>query len=243
METEFIFWRHATSPGINVEEICGGEDKTGKLWKVMALQVFGENGGDRFREIIHADSGAPLLEDAEQRISVTHTPHFMAIAFLPRTPECIPEEFNVRTALGIDAEKADREQVLRIADRVMSERELELVASEAAKMKAGDEHHEDMDEQKALVRASILGWTIKEAMYKAALQEGMDYRMDLIIESLPEICSFPTVKNPRYGKGRIRRHDSAGKEMMIEMDLFSYESEGHIVTLAFSPKCAKFKRN
>ena len=39
METEFIYWRHHTLPGIKVEEICGGENRPMSLWREMAYQV------------------------------------------------------------------------------------------------------------------------------------------------------------------------------------------------------------
>ena len=239
METEFIFWRHDTSAGIRVEEICGGEDKSAKLWKVMALQVFGENGGDRFRELDHMESGAPLLVDSGQRISISHTPHFMVIAFLPRTPEASLETFSVRTAMGIDCEPADRAQVLRVADRVLSEDEIKLVGQYAARLEEGDAHHEPLPAEEASVRANVLAWTVKEALYKAALTPGLDFRTQLHIEALPEICGHPLVKNPRYGKAVLHMGSEIGD---VEMELFSYLSEDHIVTLAYSPKCAKFKR-
>ena len=239
METEFIFWRHDTSAGIRVEEICGGEDKSAKLWKVMALQVFGENGGDRFREIAHTEAGAPLLEESGQRISVSHTQHFMVVAMLPRTPETDPEGFSLRTAMGIDCERMDRSQVLKVADRVMSPEELVLVGSYAAGLEAGDAHHKPIPGEQAQVMANVLAWTVKEALYKAALTPGLDFRTNLLIESLPEICGNPLVRNPRYGKAVMRLGGELGD---VEMDLFSYLSEEHIVTLAYSPKCAKFKR-
>lgn len=239
METEFIFWRHETSPGIRVEEICGGEDKSAKLWKVMARQVFGENGGDRFREISHTAAGAPLLVDTGQRISVSHTQHFMVVAFLPRTPEADLEGFSLRTAMGIDCERRDRAQVLKIAGRVMTPEELSLVEEYATLLETGDSHHEPMMKEEATVTANLLAWTVKEALYKAALTPGLDFRTQLHIESLPEICGNPLVRNPRYGKAHIRLGGEAGD---VEMDLFSYLSEEHIVTLAYSPKCAKFKR-
>lgn len=238
METEFIFWRHATSAGIRVEEICGGEDKSARLWKVMALQVFGENGGDRFREIVHTDSGAPLLEDSDRRISVSHTPHFMVIAMLPRTPEADLTHFAPRTAMGIDCEKIDRAQVLRVADRFLTPDELRLTDEYAAQLQRGDAHHAPMDEDAAKVAASVLAWTIKEALYKAALRSGIDFRENLRIDSFPEICGDPMADSPRYGKGRILAADAPD----LEMTLFSYLSEAHVVTLAYSPKCAKFSR-
>lgn len=236
METEFIFWRHETSAGIRVEEICGGEDKSAKLWKVMALQVFGENGTDRFREILHLPSGAPLLSDSEQRISISHTPHFMVIAFLPRTPEVNLEIFSSRTAMGVDCEPVDRGQVLKVADRILSEEEINLVASYAFTLEEGVSHHAPLPHDEAVVRANILAWTIKEALYKAALTPGIDFRTKLVIEKLPEICSNPMVGKPIFGRARVLMPD--GKEE--DMELFSYLSEGHLVTLAYSPKCAKF---
>lgn len=239
METEFIFWRHATSAGIQVEEICGGEDKSAALWKVMALQVFGENGGDRYREIEHAESGAPLLADVQQRISVSHTRHFMVIAMLPRTPEADLTAFALRTAMGIDCESTDRAQTLRVADRVMTPEELSLTAGYAASLCQGDAHHAPMPEEEARVMASVLAWTIKEALYKAALTPGLDFRTHLQICSMPEICGNPLVRNPRYGSARIHFPDGRPS---ADMELFSYLSEGHVVTLAYSPKCAKFSR-
>lgn len=238
METEFIFWRHDTSAGIRVEEICGGEDKSAKLWKVMALQVFGENGGDRFREIGHMESGAPILEDSEQRISISHTPHFMVIAFLPRTPEADLSCFSTRTALGIDCEMADRSQTLRVADRVMCPEELELTAAYVAALRQGDAHHKPMEKEEAEVLANVLAWTVKEALYKAALTPGLDFRTALRIKSLPEICNMPMAGNPRYGSAEIEFPDG----QRAPMELFSYMSEGHVVTLAYSPKCAKFRK-
>lgn len=252
METEFIFWRHNTSPGIKIEEISGGEDKSGKIWKAMALQVFGENGGERYREIDHSSIGAPLLEGVQQRISISHTPHFWVIALLPRTPESDLQKFSVRTAMGIDAERADRTQVLKVAERVMSAEEIEIVKDYALKMtEVGIEQNID----NANIKAFVLAWTIKEALYKAALQEGLDYKGDLKIISLPQICTFPTQKVSKYGKGIIRRkkdyigesaNNANGQEVKefeeIEMELYCYESEGHIITLAYSPKCAKFHK-
>lgn len=239
METEFIYWNHPTSIGVQVEEICGGEDKSQKLWKAMALQVYGENGGDRYREIGHYQSGAPFLEDSDQRISISHTAHFMVIASLPRTPEADLSQFNVRTAMGIDAESPRRAQVLRIADRVMSPEEMALADAYAATLQEGDAHHPALPEEEAKVRSYMLAWTVKEALYKAALHEGADFRSDLRIISMPEICGNPMVKNPALGEAEIT---TAGGEK-VPMQLFSYESEDHIVTIAYSPKAAKFKRS
>lgn len=240
METEFIYWRHDTSVGVRVEELSGGEDKSPRLWKILALQVFGENGGDRYREIGHFQSGAPYLEDSTQRISISHCPHFMVVASLPRTPEANPEEFNPRTAMGIDVEEARRSQALKVAPRVMTPEEIKLMDEFAHKLTLPDPGRPALPEEEAAIEAAVLCWTIKEALYKAALEEGLDFRENISILSLPEICEAPVVKNPMLGKASLRLKIQTHT---IEMRLFSYRSEGHIVTIAFSPKCATFKKS
>ncbi|MDE6271500.1 MAG: 4'-phosphopantetheinyl transferase superfamily protein [Muribaculaceae bacterium] len=239
MTTEFIYWRHDTSVGVRVEELSGCEDKSPKLWKILALQVFGENGGERYREVGHYPSGAPYLEDSVQRISISHTPHFMVVASLPRTPEAHLDEFNTRTAMGIDTEKSDREQALNVAARVMNEAEIELMDSFAYDLSQGSSQRPAIPEKTAKIRSAVLAWTIKEALYKAALEEGIDFKNNLRILKFPEICSGPLVKSPILGHAEI---DLEGIPGPIEMKLFSYLSEGHIVTIALSSKCATFKK-
>lgn len=214
METEFIYWRHLTPVGIRVEEVCGGEDRTGAVWRALAGQVYRENGRNGYREVGHRESGAPYIEGGEERISVTHTTGLLAVASLPRTPEADLEQFSTRTALGIDAERWDREKVCSLRERFLSEEELALVPE-------GD------------VKAGILAWTAKEALYKAALTPGLDFRRDIRIISLPDS------ETGALGKAWIK----PGKESEeVEMDLYAYTSEGSCVTLAYSPKCAKYKK-
>lgn len=222
METDFIYWRHKTPAGIEVEEICGADDKPASVWLQLALQVYGENGKERFRIIEHNSDGAPLLEDSCQRISVSHTPHFLCVAQLPRTPEADLDIFNPRTAMGIDCEKSDREQVLKIRERFLSEQELALIPGDS-------------------VEANILAWTCKEAIYKAALTPGLDFRKYIELRRMPSICDHPGPLKPDtpspFGEAVIIRDG----ERKIDMALYSYRSEGHIITLAYSPKCAKYK--
>ena len=146
------------------------------------------------------------------------------VATLPATPEVDLSEFSRRAAMGVDAESADREQVLKVRDRFLNEEELNLVP-------ASD------------LRANILAWTSKEACYKAMLEEGLDFREGIRIERLPGISpavpvydknEFPVIE---YGKAVCRK----GEEE-VELTLFSYETEGHLVTLAYSPQCAKFSK-
>lgn len=222
METEFIYWRHHTLPGIKVEEVCGGEDRSLKLWIEMAYQVYSENGKEGYREIGHFRNGAPFLVGETGRISITHTGRFMAVATLPDTPEVDLSVFSERAAMGIDAERADREQTLRVREKFLSDQELQMIDKDDVKM-------------------NVMAWTAKEALYKAAMQEGLDFKNDIRILSLPKIG--PAV--PVYDKNEfdpIRTGEAVVKieDKEYPFVLYTYESEGNIVTLAYSPRCAKF---
>ncbi len=258
MEDEFIYWPHHTPVGIRVEEVCGMESKSGRIWEIMAKQIYCENGRDGYRELGHFPNGAPFLFGQTTRISLTHTGHLLAVASLPKTPEADLARFAQRTALGIDAELNNRQQVLKVRDRFLSDAEKDLIPAD------------DLE-------ANIVAWTAKEALYKAAMTEGLDLRTDLTITSLPVVdrkMNLPGAPAPVLGKAKIRIPKSTvatttstdgqaeasqssanggsgsiktGGYTQYEMELYSYESksenETYIVTLAYSPKCAKFGRH
>lgn len=213
METEFIYWRHKTPVGIKVEEVCGSEQRSGHLWRQMAEQVYQENGKDGYREVDHYPNGAPYLVGDNSRISLSHTDHLLVVATLPKTPEADLSKFSLRTAMGIDTERADREQVIRVREKFLNDDEL-------ARIPADD-----------LLR-NIVAWTCKEALYKAALTEGLDYRNAICIEKLPAIEPM------EIGEAVIMM--PSGEK--VDMHLYSYLSEECVVTIAFSPKCAKFTK-
>ena len=88
------------------------------------------------------------------------------------------------------------------------------------------------------LEANIIAWTAKEALYKAAMTEGLDLRSDISIIALPQIdrkMNLPGAPAPILGKGIVKVNDTEQ-----EMQLYSYDSDGYCITLAFSPKCAKF---
>ncbi len=223
MEEDFIYWRHRLPIGIKVEEISGGARYSeGKVWLDMARQIYCENGRDGYRELEHYDSGAPYLSGEQTRISVTHTKGLLAVATLPRTPEADLRTFAPRTAMGIDAERRDRSQVLGIRERFLSDAEMAMVAADD-------------------VVANITAWTAKEALYKAALTPGIDLRRDIRIQSLPVPMTVTKGSDghPEFhyeeGRATIR---IAGTDH--PMHLFCYDSDDCRITLAYSPKCAKF---
>lgn len=225
METEFIYWRHPTLPGIKVEEICGGENKEFPLWKEMAYQLYSENGKEGYREIGHFRNGSPFLMGETSRISITHTGRFLAVATLPPTPEADLAVFSERTAMGIDAEPSDRVQTLRVRDRFLSESELQIIPADD-------------------ILLNVMAWTAKEALYKAALSAGLDFRDDIKILSLPKIGpAVPVYDKKIFDPITLGNAEVKIGETNYPFILFSYESEGNIVTLAYSPRCAKFGKN
>ena len=224
-EQDFIYWRHPSIPGIKIEEISGGDTEDPKLWMEMALQLYGENGRDTYREIGHYRNGAPFLHGEDSRISVSHTPGIYVVATLPRTPEVDLSQFNERAAMGIDVERCDRQQVLKVRERYLRPSELELV---------------DKDD----LEANLLAWTAKEAVYKALLGTGVkDYRNDIIIDSLPQIGPATVVPGePEFPATSLgSAHIDIDNQRYI-FSLYSYISDDFIITLAYSPKCAKYAK-
>ena len=63
----------------------------------------------------HDVHGAPLIEDVEVNVSITHTPRLVAVA--------ISDD----TVIGIDAEQEDRHQVLRVRDKFLNASEKQFI--------------------------------------------------------------------------------------------------------------------
>ena len=223
---DFLYEREIAPCGVAVEIIYGADDKSAKVWKLFAMQIFSEADGD-YRSITHLASGAPLLDGIPQRISVSHTSHCLTVATLPKTPDINLEEVNPRTALGIDIEKSDRSQVIKIRDKFLSETEKRLLPSIEDIEKPT---YED-------VRHHILAWTCKEALYKSVMGNAPDWKEDYKIIKLPTIAAdIKRATSDKYGKGVVKTQEGE-----MEMTLSSWEFEGHIVTLAFSGKIAKYQ--
>ena len=224
MVREFMYEREVAPCGVAVEMIYGADEKSAKVWKLFAMQIFSEAEGD-YRSIEHLDCGAPMLDGIPQRISISHTSHCMAIASLPKTPDIDLSGVNARTAMGIDIEKADREQVLKIRDRFLSESEKNLLPTFA------DVENSTTED----VRQHILAWTCKEALYKADMGQASDWKEDYIITELPRLAKDLKSATPdMFGKGKVKTADGE-----MDMWLSSWEFERQIVTLAFSGKIAR----
>lgn len=220
-----MYEREVAPSGVAVEMIYGADEKSAKVWKLFAMQIFSEAEGD-YRLIRHLECGAPMLEGIPQRISVSHTSHCLAIASLPKTPDIDLSTVNARTALGIDIENANRGQVLKIRERFLAQSEKALLPEIADVDEASEED----------IRQYILAWTCKEALYKADMGSATDWKEDYRITAMPLIAKdLISATSEKYGKGVIMTADGA-----MEMLLSSWEFEGHVVTLAFSGKIARF---
>lgn len=225
---DFLYEKDITPSGICVETISGGDDKSPKVWKLFAMQIFSEADGD-YRVLEHYPSGAPALYGVPMRVSVSHTSHCMVVATLPKTPDIDLECFAPRGAMGIDIEKADRSQVLKVKEKFLMPEEIAMLPP------VGDAE----DATREVIERYILAWTCKEALYKAALGTQSDWKEDYRILALPSIAADLRDATPeKYGRGEILLR-SEGTER-VEMSLSSWRFGGHIVTVAFSPKIARF---
>lgn len=211
MDNDFIYWRHPTPIGVKVEEVSGGADRKGAVWRAMALQIWKENGRDGYRDVDHLDCGAPLLYGDAARISISHTDGLLVVATLPPTPEAGLGTFAERTALGIDAERADRGQVLKVRPRFLNEAELAIVPADD-------------------VQANIVAWTCKEALYKAVLAPGPDWRTQLSIDTMP-------VPGGATGKAHALIDNTE-----VNFILYTYISGDHVVTIAITPRTATYTK-
>ncbi len=220
-----MYEREVAPSGIAIEEIYGADEKSAKVWKLFAMQIFSEAEGD-YRSIEHFENGAPYLDGLPQRISVSHTSHCLVVASLPKTPDIELSEVNVRTALGIDLEKSDRAQVLKVKEKFLCDDELALLPAV-----------EDLEKASAeVIERYILAWTCKEALFKAAMGGASDWKVDYRIISLPQVASqLATATSDKYGKGIVKTTQGD-----MELMLSSWRFEGYVVSLAFSGKIAKY---
>lgn len=234
MDEEMVYWRHPTLPGIKVEEITDGIRYEDNGWLDFAYQIYCENGQEGYRELGHYPDGAPFLYSSDSRISITHCRGLLAIATLAPTPDIDLSAYNPVTALGIDAERSDRSQVLRLRERFLNEAELAAIPAED-------------------LTANVMAWTVKEACYKAARTEGLDFRENIMIERLPKTGPSVTVYDPAEfnydGSGKGFHNDYFGKATVhrpdgsrIDFILYSYFSGDFIITLAYTSDSCRYSK-
>lgn len=99
----------------------------------------------------HDQQGAPLIEGEKVNISISHTMHLVAVAL------------NDDSVIGLDAERIDRQQVLRVRNKFLN-------ASEQQFIKPDD------------LAAHVIAWTAKEAVIKAERNSAIDWTEGIRLE-------------------------------------------------------------
>lgn len=106
--------------------------------EALLTEIFGQ-----CVQLCHTPEGAPYIDGFGGAISISHSRDYACVAL------------SESRVVGVDIEQP-REQLRRVAPRVLSDKELNAYAVS----------------DKLLLRA----WTLKEALYKAAFIPGLDFR-------------------------------------------------------------------
>lgn len=148
--------------GISVEDLAYMPPKRQReaaAERLLLCHAFG-----RPVTLAHTSQGVPVVEDEACNISISHTPRLVAVAL------------HQQQIIGIDAEQADRVQVLRVRDKFLNAKEKQFIAAD------------DM-------AAHIIAWTAKEAVIKAERNSRLDWTEGITVEPFSLGISMPSVLN------------------------------------------------
>ena len=101
--------------------------------------------------LAHTEQGAPVVEGSDVNISISHTPRLVVLAIDPKV------------IIGVDAEQADRAQVLRVRDKFLNATEKQFI------------HPDDL-------AAHVIAWTAKEAIIKAERNSALDWTNGIMLD-------------------------------------------------------------
>lgn len=108
--------------------------------------------------LYHDRQGAPSVEGEAMNISITHTPLLVAVAL------------DENRIVGLDAERTDRHQVIKVRSKFLNASEQQFVAPDD-------------------LAAHIVAWTAKEAIIKAERNSALDWTEGIVLE--PFIIDVP----------------------------------------------------
>ena len=100
----------------------------------------------------HMGQGIPVIDVEDMNVSITHTMRLVVLAL------------NEKQIIGVDAEQADRQQVIKVRDKFLNANEKQFIAP-------GD------------LAAHIIAWTAKEAVIKAERNSAIDWTEGIRLES------------------------------------------------------------
>ena len=110
--------------------------------RLLLCQAFG-----RPVTLLHTEQGAPLVEGIDVNISISHTLQLVVLAW------------NEDHIIGIDAELADRLQVLKVRDKFLNDKEKQFISPD-----------------------DLAAWTAKEAMIKVTRNSAVNWTDDICLE-------------------------------------------------------------
>ena len=99
----------------------------------------------------HTGQGVPVVEGSDVNISISHTPRLVVLAW------------SENRVIGIDAEQTDRQQVLRVRDKFLNDKEKQFICPDD-------------------LAAHLLAWTAKEAVIKAERNSALDWTEGICLE-------------------------------------------------------------
>ena len=101
--------------------------------------------------LIHTEQGAPMVEGSDVNISISHTMRLVVLAVDPAH------------VIGVDAEQADRQQVIKVRDKFLNANEKQFIAPDD-------------------LAAHIIALTAKEAVIKAERNSAIDWTEGICLE-------------------------------------------------------------
>lgn len=135
--------------GIPCKDLMDKPAKRQREWaaeRLLLCQAFGQP-----VKLVHTEQGAPMVDGSDVNVSISHTSRLVVLA-------C--DDLNV---IGVDAEQADRVQVLRVRDKFLNAAEQEFIAPDD-------------------LAAHIIAWTAKEAVIKATRDSAVDWTNGICLE-------------------------------------------------------------
>ena len=122
--------------------------------------------------LTHDGQGAPMVTGMDVSISITHTVGLVGLAW------------NAHHVVGLDAERIDRRQVIKVRDKFLNAAEQQFIAE---------------DDQ----AAHIIAWTAKEAIIKAERNSAIDWTEGICLEP-PVAEGGEAIFDARYAERRYR---------------------------------------
>lgn len=95
-------------------------------------------------KLAYNEQGAPFVEGIDVNISISHTQRLVVLAV------------DLERTIGVDAEQADRHQVLRVRDKFLNASEKRFIAPDD-------------------LAAHVIAWTAKESIIKAERNSALDW--------------------------------------------------------------------